>query len=317
MMANAMAARNRNARICPGRSRPRPLGSFDLGDAAPAEGERYRRDRDDREEDPAPAEVIDDEPTDGRSDPERERVDPGPDRQGLRALLVVVVRGVQDRQAAGERERGADAEEGPADDEDAGAGREAAEHRRDGEDDDADQEDALAPEEIAERRAGQDQAGVDDVVRVEHPLELGDAGVKTLLERAEREVDDSGVELDHRDREAGRGHGELRGGVRAAPGDDHAPLIRRSRRETSRFRTSNRPCPRRCTHCVELLGGDVAERERRLAQRHALLVRVLGDLRRLVVADVRVERGHQHERARAGARRCARGSARCRPRSGR
>ena len=44
------------------------------------------------------------------------------------------------------------------------------------------------------------------------------------------------------------------------------------------------------------------ELERRLAQRDALLVRVLGDLGGVVVADVRVERGDQHQRVVRGAR---------------
>ena len=42
--------------------------------------------------------------------------------------------------------------------------------------------------------------------------------------------------------------------------------------------------------------GQVAERERRLLERRALLVRLLGHLGRLVVADDRVERGDEHER---------------------
>src|SRR2546427_11981212 len=47
---------------------------------------------------------------------------------------------------------------------------------------------------------------------------------------------------------------------------------------------------------VELLGAHVAQREGRLFQGGALLVRLLGDLRGLVVADMRVERGDEHER---------------------
>ena len=48
---------------------------------------------------------------------------------------------------------------------------------------------------------------------------------------------------------------------------------------------------------VELLRADVAQRERGVAQRRALAMRLLGDRRGLVVADVRVERGDQHQRA--------------------
>src|SRR5258705_6735453 len=47
---------------------------------------------------------------------------------------------------------------------------------------------------------------------------------------------------------------------------------------------------------IKLLGRDITQGERGGPESGALLVRLLGDLRRLVVADVRVERGHQHER---------------------
>src|SRR5215217_1707563 len=47
---------------------------------------------------------------------------------------------------------------------------------------------------------------------------------------------------------------------------------------------------------VELVGGLVPELDRRLFERALVLVRVLGDGGRVVVADVLVERGNQHER---------------------
>src|SRR3712207_7834270 len=47
---------------------------------------------------------------------------------------------------------------------------------------------------------------------------------------------------------------------------------------------------------VELLGREQAELDGRLLERDAPLVRVLGDPGGVVVADVRVERRHQHER---------------------
>ena len=53
-----------------------------------------------------------------------------------------------------------------------------------------------------------------------------------------------------------------------------------------------RPDPR-----VELLGGQKPQLKRRLAERDSLLVGMLGDLGRVVVADVRVECRHQHQRA--------------------
>ena len=56
---------------------------------------------------------------------------------------------------------------------------------------------------------------------------------------------------------------------------------------------------------VELLGGQVAELDRRLLQGLPVVVGVLGDRGGLVVADVRVERGHEHQRALRRARRSA------------
>src|SRR5262249_10782033 len=47
---------------------------------------------------------------------------------------------------------------------------------------------------------------------------------------------------------------------------------------------------------VEVVRGDEAEIERSLLELEPVLVRVLGDLRRAVVADVCVERSHEHER---------------------
>src|ERR1017187_3850726 len=47
---------------------------------------------------------------------------------------------------------------------------------------------------------------------------------------------------------------------------------------------------------IELLGGQVPKCDRRFLEREAVLVRVFGDLRRLVVADVRVQRRYQHQR---------------------
>src|SRR5258706_4400781 len=48
---------------------------------------------------------------------------------------------------------------------------------------------------------------------------------------------------------------------------------------------------------IELLPAEPAGGERSLAQARSFLVRLLRDLRRLVVADVRVQRRHEHQRA--------------------
>src|SRR5690349_13180252 len=54
---------------------------------------------------------------------------------------------------------------------------------------------------------------------------------------------------------------------------------------------------RRLHPAVEVRAAHVTERERRFAKRGALAMRLLRDLGRAVVADVRRERGHEHERA--------------------
>src|SRR5262245_39290067 len=48
---------------------------------------------------------------------------------------------------------------------------------------------------------------------------------------------------------------------------------------------------------VELVGGEHAEGEGGFLERRAVLVRLLGDLCGVVVADVRIERGHEHQAA--------------------
>src|SRR5689334_24231655 len=75
-------------------------------------------------------------------------------------------------------------------------------------------------------------------------------------------------------------------------------LLPRPEIRTTTDMLGGRPGHRARLHpAVEIRAGDVAKRERRLAQRAAVVVRLLRDLSRAVVADVRRERGDQHERA--------------------
>src|SRR5437660_10375410 len=70
---------------------------------------------------------------------------------------------------------------------------------------------------------------------------------------------------------------------------------RRSDRRTSTVTTADHPFgahPR-----IEIASADVTECERRFAQRRAFVMRLLRDCRGLVVADVRRERGDEHQRA--------------------
>jgi hypothetical protein len=86
--------------------------------------------------------------------------------------------------------------------------------------------------------------------------------------------------------------GRSRDGHRASP---LAELVASAAWRGSRARAGHLAGPH---PGVELLAGHVAQRQRRLAQGEAGVVGVLGDGRGAVVADVRAERRHQHQRAR-------------------
>ena len=81
----------------------------------------------------------------------------------------------------------------------------SAESRRaEAEDGKADGEAALAAEAVAERAGGEQQAGEDEHVGVDDPLQLGAGRAEVALERRQRDVEDGVVEPDHEQRR-GRG----------------------------------------------------------------------------------------------------------------
>ncbi len=97
---------------------------------------------------------------------------------------------------------------------------------RDAEDREAHGERALPAEAVTERTEGEQEPGEHERVRVDHPLEVGDAGAEVSLEGGKRDVDDRVV--DHDDQQAHAQHGEgeppavvrpLRRRRRGAPGD--------------------------------------------------------------------------------------------------
>src|SRR5207248_11528058 len=76
------------------------------------------------------------------------------------------------------------------------------------------------------------------------------------------------------------------------------PEIRTTSNEPTGRASWRRPDHRpRLDPAVEVLAAHIAQSERRFAQRAAFAVRFLRDLGRPVIADVRRERGHQHQRA--------------------
>ena len=124
---------------------------------------------------------------------------PAHDADRLRAL-VGGEDGGDDRQRRGHDERAADAHEGAGGDQHLRRGGERGQAGAEAEDGEADREAALAAEAVAERAGGEQQAGEDEHVGVDDPLQLGAGAPRSLLERGERDVEDGVVEPDHEQR---------------------------------------------------------------------------------------------------------------------
>ena len=95
-------------------------------------------------------------------------------------------------------------------------GRGATEGRRDREQDETRQEYHFTAEPVAERPGGEQQAGKDERVAVDHPLEPRDGRAELLLDTGERHVHDGCIE-DHHEVAKADGH------ERPRPGSRHAP----------------------------------------------------------------------------------------------
>ena len=152
-------------------------------------------------EDPLPADALDDGAADERAERDAEAAHAGPDAEREAALLGGGV-GAQQRERERGDDRGADALERAGGDQRAGRGREGGGGRGGGEDPQADHEDAAAAEAVAERRAGEEEDGERERVRVDRPLQRLDRSTEVLADARERVRDDEVVEGDHEDREA-------------------------------------------------------------------------------------------------------------------
>lgn len=128
----------------------------------------------------------------------------------MRALLAVRIGDGQQHQRHRQLERGAEAADDAADDQDGRRRRQCADQCADGEQGDAEYEDAAAAVDVSDRAAGQQQAGIDKVIGVDHPLHLADAGVKIAGDALEREIDDRRVDLRQQYAERGREKNEAR-----------------------------------------------------------------------------------------------------------
>src|SRR5439155_26984924 len=81
-------------------------------------------------------------------------------------------------------------------------GRDAGQERRGGEDHEPDEEEPLTSQEVARAPAEQEEAGEDERVRVDHPLQAGLGEAERGLDVRQGDVHDRRVEDDHELRKA-------------------------------------------------------------------------------------------------------------------
>ena len=172
MIAHTSVVRPAIESAKPGTSSRGAAGSFDSGTSQLAGGERGDDEREVDEEDRVPARVLDQEAARDRADGDAEAGDAGPHADRLGAFTGGKDGG-DDRQRRGHDERAADAHEGAGGDQHLRRGRERGETRAEAEDGQADGEAAFAAEAVAEGAGGEEQAGEDEHVRVDDPLQLG------------------------------------------------------------------------------------------------------------------------------------------------
>ncbi len=148
------------------------------------------------EEDPLPAEAVDEEAAEDRADQHRDRRRRAP--QAHRAAAVVRREGAGDhRHRLRGQQRGAEALDGARGDQHLDRAGEPAPRGGEGEDDQADQVDPLGPEPVTEASGDQQRHGVGQQVGAGHPDDGVDVGVEALHDPRVGHRDDRGVDEDH------------------------------------------------------------------------------------------------------------------------
>jgi hypothetical protein len=149
------------------------------------------------EEDPLPAEAVDnraaDQPSRGRPDPAQSPPDP----ERLVALGPLLEGGRDDRECARGHDRRPDALEGTRADQRVVRPGEPAEERCGSEDDEPDHEHAPAAEQVGCPPAEQEETGEGEGVGAHHPLQPLRRESELVLDRGERDGDDRRIEDDH------------------------------------------------------------------------------------------------------------------------
>ena len=172
------------------RGRPRPAR---LRQPAQSERSGDEHERDVDQEDPLPARHVDEHAAHDGSQCQRDPGDRRPDPQRLGPKLRREQHREQ-RQRGGQHAGRRRAHQRPRGDHFTHGLRRGGQHGGDGEADEPHHEDAPPPEPIGEAAADEQEAGQRDEERVEHPLQLADAGVELVRHLRQRDVDDRHVD---------------------------------------------------------------------------------------------------------------------------
>ena len=147
-------------------------------------------------EDPAPVDVRDDRAADSRSRDGREPGHATPDAERGAAPLWRKDRG-QDRERLRRQQRTADALQDAGGDQLFRVLRQSAQRRGDREDAKADREQVALAVKVAETARRDEEHGVHEHIRVQHPQDLVECRVEPGAHRRDRHIDDRGVQHDH------------------------------------------------------------------------------------------------------------------------
>ena len=169
-----------------------------------ADREHGGADRQVDEEDPAPVEPVGERAAEHGADGDGTADRGAPERDRGAARVPGEVLGDQGERRR-EHGRAAEPLKGAREIELEAAARDPAEERREREHGDARDEHAFAAEAIRERSVGEKQRRERECVRVEHPLELREAGVQVIVDARQRDLHDRDVDEQH-ERRAADGH---------------------------------------------------------------------------------------------------------------
>ena len=153
------------------------------------------------EEDPAPTDAAGDGAPDQRPDGDGTADHGAVDAEG-RPAIAPGERGGDQGQRGGEHDGAPDALHGTRQVEHERGGRQSADERGGREDDQPDGEDLAPPVDVADDARGEQEGGESQRVRVDDPLQVGEARVERLLNVGQRHVDDRDVEQEHERRRA-------------------------------------------------------------------------------------------------------------------